>query len=76
MRTTINIDDDVLQAARELAAIQNKTVGEIISTLVRHALTPAEAGASSRNGIPLLPARAGSPRVTSELVRELLEENA
>jgi Arc/MetJ family transcription regulator len=76
MRTTINIDDDVLHAARELAAIQKKTVGEIISTLVRRALTPPEPEASSRNGIPLLPARAGAPRVTSELVRELLEENA
>jgi hypothetical protein len=74
MRTTINIDDDLLHAARELAAIQNKTLGEVISLLVRRALTPPELEGSSRNGIPLLPARTGTPRVTSELVRELLEE--
>lgn len=35
MRTTLNIDDDVLAAAKGLAALQRKSVGEIISALVR-----------------------------------------
>jgi hypothetical protein len=74
MRTTLAIDDDILNAAKELAAIEHKTVGQVISSLARRALSPSESGRSTRNGIPLLPVRPGSPRVTSELVRELLEE--
>jgi hypothetical protein len=35
MRTTLEIDDDVLAAARELAARQHKTAGKLISELAR-----------------------------------------
>lgn len=74
MRTTIAIDDDVLAAARELARIERKSVGEVLSTLARRALRPAEASRKTRNGVPLLPLRPNSPRVTSELVHQLREE--
>jgi hypothetical protein len=74
MRTTLAIDDDVLAAAKELAATQRKSVGEVISLLARTALRPVDSGRRTRNGIPLLPVRADSPRVTSESVRQLGEE--
>jgi hypothetical protein len=74
MRTTLAIDDDVLAAARELASTQQKTVGEVISALARHALRPPETGRKTRNGVPLLPSRRDAQRVTSELVRQLDEE--
>jgi len=74
MRTTLAIDDDVLNAAKELALSQNRTVGEVISSLARQALTPAESRRRTRNGVPLLPVRKGAPRVTSELVHQLREE--
>jgi hypothetical protein len=35
MRTTLDIDEDVLEAAEELAERQNKTSGQVISELVR-----------------------------------------
>ena len=38
MRTTIDIDDDVLAAAKELARLQNVSAGQIVSRLVRQAL--------------------------------------
>jgi len=38
MRTTLNIADDVLQAAKERARRENKTTGEMLSELVRRAL--------------------------------------
>lgn len=41
MRTTIRIDDDVLQAAKELARTQQKTAGQVLSELARRALTAA-----------------------------------
>jgi len=74
VRTTLVIDDDVLTVAREIAARERKSVGEVISSLARIALGPAIGGRKSRNGVPLLPVRAGAPGVTSELVRHLQEE--
>jgi hypothetical protein len=74
MRTTLSIDDDVLNAAKEMAAAQDKTVGEVISSLARRGLNPLESRRRTRNGVSLLPVRAGTPRVTSELVHQLREE--
>jgi hypothetical protein len=74
MRTTLAIDDDVLAAAKEMAAAERRSIGEVISSLARQALRPAPPIHHTRNGIPLLALRPGSPRVTSELVRKLQEE--
>ncbi|MFP5236461.1 MAG: CopG family transcriptional regulator [Acidobacteriota bacterium] len=74
MRTTLAIDDDVLAAAKELAATEQKSVGEVISALARRALRPAAPAGKTRNGIPLLPVGPDTPRVTSELVQQLREE--
>ena len=74
MRTTLAIDDDVLSAAKEMAQIEKKSVGEVISSLARHALTRSETTAKTRNGVPLLKTRKGAQRVTSELVNRLREE--
>ena len=73
MRTTLVIDDDVLSAAKEMAAMENRSVGEVISSLARRALLPAETKVKSRNGVPLLQLRKGARRVTSELVHQLRE---
>ena len=39
MRTTLDIANDVLQAAKELARREKKTTGRVISELARSALT-------------------------------------
>ena len=46
MRTTLAIDDDVLAAAKGLAARQNKTLGEVVSALARQSLRPPAASAN------------------------------
>jgi hypothetical protein len=74
MRTTLAIDDDVLAAAKEMAATERKSVGEVISTLARQAMRPTPSSRTTRNGVPLLQVRPGAGRVTSELVRQLQEE--
>ena len=74
MRTTLAIDDDVLAAAKGLAAQQRRTVGEVISALARQALRPAAAPGETRNGVPLLPVRTAAVPVTPELVRQLRDE--
>lgn len=77
MRTTLAIDDDILAAAKHLAARDQKTVGEIISALARAGLSrAAKTGKSQRNGIPLLPNRRDGVTVTMELVNQLRDEAA
>jgi hypothetical protein len=74
VRTTLAIDDDVLAAAKEMAASEKKSVGEVISSLARQALRPKPSIGAHRNGVPLLQVRPDAPRLTSELVRQLQDE--
>ena len=71
LRTTLNIDDDVLAAAKGLAARQDKSIGEVISALTRQALKPTNTRRQVRNGVPLLAVRAGAAPVTPELENQL-----
>lgn len=74
MRTTLDIDEDVLQAAKELAQARGKTAGQVLSDLARQALAPSHAG-RLRNGVPVLPRRpSGRPRPTMKLVNTLRDE--
>jgi hypothetical protein len=74
MRTTLDVDDDVLQAAKEIAANRGTTAGRVLSELARKALQPKGPG-RVRNGVPLMPRRAkGSPRPTLEQVNRLRDE--
>jgi hypothetical protein len=79
MRTTLDIADDVLQAAKERARRGKKTAGEIISELARSALTgPAEMAhdrpPKARYGFRPFPKRGGI--VTNELIDKLREDDA
>jgi Arc/MetJ family transcription regulator len=75
MRTTLDIDDDLLQVAKELAASRRSTTGKVVSDLVRAALQPRRSD-RVRNGVPLLPRRpAGARRPTMKLVNELRDES-
>jgi hypothetical protein len=74
MRTTLSIDDDILAAARELAAKQHKSIGEVLSSLAREALTPPKQTRRTRNGVPLLPVGPNAVPVTLELVNRLRDE--
>ena len=74
MRTTLDIDDDVLQAARELAACRGSTAGKVLSDLARIGLSRPVL-AAERDGVPLLPRRLpDAPRPTMKLVNELRDE--
>ena len=74
MRTTLDLDDDVLQAAKELALTRGKTAGQVVSELLRKALA-APSSNRLRNGVPLLPRRPrASARPTMALVNSLRDE--
>lgn len=74
MRTTLTIDDDVLEAARDLADFQQKTVGEVLSSLARKGLCPPDPAPVVRNGIRLLPIQSNAGVSTLEVIRELMDE--
>jgi predicted RecB family nuclease len=76
MRTTLTLDDDVLEAAKVLARQQKRPIGSVISALAREAIRAAQqaqtvAQAAERNGFPLLPVRPSGAPVDLELVNSL-----
>ncbi len=75
MRTTLDIDEDVLESIKELAARRSTTAGRIISDLARSALTAPKRSGKTRNGVALLPRRKGARLVTTEVVNRLRDED-
>lgn len=73
MRTTLNIDDDVVSAARELAADERRSLGSVISELARRGLTPARV--ETAGDLPVIRVPAGAPPITPEMVRRALDED-
>ena len=75
MRTTLDIADDVLQAAKELASAHGRTAGEVLSDLARKGLARPASQGRTRNGVPLLPRRQpDAPRPTLKLVNRLRDD--
>lgn len=78
MRTTLDIEDDVLQAAKELARRQKKTAGQVLSELARRALaagppvSDSVSGEEELHGFVPFPSRGGL--VTNELIDRLRDE--
>jgi len=73
LRTTLDIDTDVLLAAREIAEQQGTSMGRVLSDLAREALTRPSVG-GERDGLPLFPVSKDSGIVTLELVNRLRDE--
>ncbi len=80
MRTTIDIDDDVLAAAKDIARAEGKTMSQVISELARKALTqPMDVGFAEAQAAfgatdwPTFPDRGGPP-VATELIRRIENE--
>jgi hypothetical protein len=74
MRTTLQIDDDVIAAARELAtAGERRSLGAVISELARRGLTPARVEVA--DGLPVIRVPVGTPAITENMVRRALDED-
>ena len=74
MRTTLSIDDDVLVIAKEFAEQRKVTIGAAISDLARMGSEHLPRF-ELKSGFPQLK-YCGKKPLTSELVHELLEEDA
>jgi hypothetical protein len=73
MRTTLDLDEDVLGVARQLAIQKRVSTGKIVSDLMRQALAPKKAP-RMRNGVLLLERKPGAKPITLELVNELRDD--
>ena len=73
MRTTLDIEDDVLQAAKELAKQEGTTAGHVISSLARKALSSASTKKiTMRNGVPVLASR--GEIITMEKIQAIMDK--
>ena len=75
MRTTLDLDDEILLTVKEIAKQRKTTAGSVVSSLLRESLQPKSFKLEYRNGIPVLPRRPHGPVVTGELVNRLLDED-
>ena len=74
MRTTLNLDDDVLESLKEYADNRSVALGKAASELMRRGLA-APVQMRMVNGFCTVVLPPGSPKITSEKVKQLLEED-
>lgn len=74
VRTTLELDDQILEAAKALAKAQGNTLGEVVSDLVRLALQQRNVLPPIRNGVPLFVPTATAQRPDLQLVNALRDE--
>lgn len=73
MRTTLNLDDDVLRNAKQYADSRSLTMGKAVSELVRKGLR-APVAIRWENGIPVFDVPADGEVITVEHVKKLESE--
>jgi hypothetical protein len=73
MRTTLSLDEDIIETARYLAQQNHSTLGKIISDLVRKGLQ-ATHSYELKNNFPVFKVAKNSPLITPEDVKKLDDE--
>ncbi|MGH7958227.1 MAG: antitoxin [Opitutaceae bacterium] len=75
MRTTLEIDDAVLGAAREVAQTEGVSTGHVISTWARRGLNAETAKAKKRrSGFPVFDVPADARPLTPALVNSIIDD--
>jgi hypothetical protein len=80
MRTTLDIDDDVLRAAKELARRERLSAGQVVSRLLRQAMLGSKpTDAAAPTGIagfrPFQSSRTAAQLVTNEQVDAIRDQH-
>jgi hypothetical protein len=68
----LDIDDDVLSLARELASERRTSIGAELSALARRGSRPTTIAVI--DDLPLIRAQPGDPIITSSMVRDALDD--
>lgn len=79
MRTTLDIPDDVLLAAKSLAAQKKQTTGRVVGDLLRQAMRSSAGEVGARNGVPVFASKKSgvdSAPPTLDLVNRLRDGGA
>ncbi len=70
MRTTLTIDDDILEIASRQAKLRGVSLGKTVSDLVRRGLN-APTPTKEENGLVVFQLPTDSPRITTADVRRM-----
>ena len=73
MRTTLELDDDLIAAAKQLARERGATLGQVVSDLARRSLEAA-GKPKVRNGVPLFATKPHRRRPDMQLVNQLRDD--
>ncbi|MBV8569568.1 MAG: hypothetical protein JO319_03055 [Acidobacteriaceae bacterium] len=76
MRTTLDLDEDILRLLKHLAQDRRQSLGRVVSDVVRQSLVTARSVARKHGKIPVLPRKPGAQPVTAQRVKDLLELDA
>jgi len=79
MRTTVSIEDNLLSATKTLASRTGKSVGEVLSQILREYFSVAnQTGEKVRNGVRLLPISRPASKsggiITNEIINRMKDE--
>jgi hypothetical protein len=73
MRTTLSLEDDAIKAIRTHARTSQLSMGRAASELIRRGAC-YQLGTRKLNGLPVFEAPDDFPAISTERVRELLDE--
>ena len=73
MRTTIQIDDDILETARSMARLEKLSLGRVISKLARRGLAPRQME-NQKKIFPTFSVKPDAKPITLEIVQQANEE--
>lgn len=74
MRTTLNLDDDVIRVARNLAAAEGKSLGQVISELVRKGLQPRQQERAQSKSFPVFEVSNSASPLTLDQVKLAMDD--
>jgi hypothetical protein len=74
MRTTVDLDEDALAAAKALAAAERRSLGKVISDLIRRGLAPRPV-VEDDELFPVVRVGPAAGTITAEKVRAALDES-
>ena len=74
MRTTLNIDDEILEAAKSIARERSLSVGVVLSDLARRGLRPDTTNLRRRKGFPVFDVSRDGTVLTLDRVKRYEDE--
>jgi len=74
VRTTLEIEDDVLEVAKDLARHQCVSLGKAVSQLLRKGIQSPDRGQTIRNGLRIVQRTSNATPVTLEKVNQMMDE--